>query len=249
MTKPDLDKRMALRERPDRTPVMFQNWRDLLFIHWEIDAETIQRTLPAGLQVDTFQDRAYIGIVPFFMKDVRPNFLPAVPGISDFMEVNVRTYVYDRAGSPGVWFYSLDANQWLAVKTARWTYSLPYFYADMRAQFDADNTIDYHSHRHGADSASHFQYRGSLTTRRAEPDTLEFFLLERYLLFAHSASNGKLYSGRVYHTPYPIVDAEVARWDDHLLSLNGFASPGRMPDNILMSPGVEVEIFALEALG
>ncbi len=93
---------------------MYQNWRNLLFLHWEYDVEAIQSTLPEGLRVDTFAGKAYLGIVPFFMEDVHPRFFPTIPGLSDFQEVNVRTYVSDHRGIPGVWFYSLDANQWLA---------------------------------------------------------------------------------------------------------------------------------------
>lgn len=98
---------------------MYQRWRDLLFLHWEYPVEQIQQTLPPGLRVDTYHGQAYLGIVPFFMCDIRPRFLPAVRGISHFLELNLRTYVYDEAGVPGVWFYSLDANQRLAVKVAR----------------------------------------------------------------------------------------------------------------------------------
>jgi len=126
---PTASQRLAACERPSVQPVMFQQWRDLLFLHWEYPAEAIQATLPAGLFVDTFAGKAYLGVVPFFMQKIRPRFLPAVPGISDFMELNLRTYVHDRAGVPGVWFYSLDANQWLAVQVARNFFHLPYEYA------------------------------------------------------------------------------------------------------------------------
>ncbi len=112
---------------------MFQQWRDLLFLHWEYSAAAIQATLPEGLFVDTFGGKAYLGVVPFFMRNIRPRFLPAVPGISDFMEMNLRTYLHDRAGVPGVWFYSLDANQWLAVKIARRFFHLPYEHARAKA--------------------------------------------------------------------------------------------------------------------
>ncbi len=99
---PDEAGRLALRLRPPARAVMFQQWRDLLFLHWEFSVAEIQRTLPEGLFVDTFAGKAYLGIVPFFMQNIRPRFLPAVPGLSNFMEMNLRTYVHDRAGVPGV---------------------------------------------------------------------------------------------------------------------------------------------------
>ena len=81
---------------------MYQQWRDLLFLHWEYSAAAIQATLPDGLFVDSFDGKAYLGVVPFFMRNIRPRFLPAVPGISNVMELNLRTYVHDPAGVPGV---------------------------------------------------------------------------------------------------------------------------------------------------
>lgn len=81
---------------------MYQEWRDLLSLHWEYSVAAVQATLPDGLFVDAFGGKTYLGLVPFFMRNIRPRFLPAVPGISNFMELNLRTYVYDRSGVPGV---------------------------------------------------------------------------------------------------------------------------------------------------
>jgi hypothetical protein len=76
-----------------------QRWSELLFAHWKIDAPTVQATLPRGLFVDTFAGDAYIGVVPFFMQRVRPAWLPPLPWISWFLELNVRTYVHDENGN------------------------------------------------------------------------------------------------------------------------------------------------------
>ena len=127
-TMPTNAQRLLLRQRPvGRTVVMKQAWRNLAFLHWRMPVDVVQRTLPPGLTVDTFDGAAYIGLVPFYMRRIRPRFLPPVPGLSWFLEVNVRTYVIDHNGVPGVWFYSLDANQWFAVKIARRFFKLPYF--------------------------------------------------------------------------------------------------------------------------
>lgn len=178
-----LSTRLKMREQPaNHAPVMYQKWRQLLFLHWQFNASEIQRTLPAGLFVDTFEGNAYLGLVPFFMKDVRPRFLPALPCISNFQELNVRTYVHDRNGTPGVWFYSLDANQWLAVFLARTFYNLPYQHAQMSAKrSQQQGVIEYCSQRRGtaANLASHFNYHPLGQPFFAEPATLEFFLVER----------------------------------------------------------------------
>ena len=243
----DASQRLAARDRPVGNAVMYQQWRDLLFLHWEYPAAAIQQTLPDGLFVDAFDGKAYLGIVPFFMRNIRPRFLPAVPGISNFMELNLRTYVHDRSGVPGVWFYSLDANQWLAVKTARRFFHLPYEHAQMRTRRTATGGIHYESARIGGAArgvAYTFEYAPGAELPQPAPGSLEFFLIERYRLYC-KAPDG-LRRGAVFHQPYPLCRAEVTAWDEQLLALNGFTPAGRPPDHIVMSRGVDVEIFPLE---
>ncbi|HEX2852106.1 MAG TPA: DUF2071 domain-containing protein [Opitutaceae bacterium] len=170
-------------------------WTHLLFLHWQWDPAEVQRTLPPGLTVDTFEGNAWIGLVPFFMRDVRPAFFPAVPVLSHFLEFNVRTYVYDAHGRPGVWFYSLDCNRWLAVKTARALFHLKYEHAEMNAQVDAAGAVDYHVCRRGEKRRSRFVYRLDGPTGQAPLGSQEFFLVERYRLFAHDARRDRLLSG------------------------------------------------------
>ena len=226
---------------------MYQQWRDLLFLHWEYPAAAIQETLPDGLFVDTFGGKAYLGVVPFFMRNIRPRLLPAVPGISDFMELNLRTYVHDRAGVPGVWFYSLDANQWLAVKIARRFFHLPYKHAGMKSSRTPEGRIRYEAVRTGERANGEtcvFEYAPAAELSQSSPDSLEFFLIERYRLYS-SAPDG-LRRGAVFHHPYPLCRANVTAWDEHLLTLNGFTPRGRPPDHIVISRGVDVTIFPLE---
>jgi hypothetical protein len=130
---PTLNQRLAHRDKPSAFPVMRQRWSRLLFLHWPMEPDVIQATLPPGLTVDTFDGRAWIGVVPFFMERIRPVFCPPVPGISWFLELNVRTYVHNEQGNSGVWFYSLDCNQPLAVEIARRLFHLPYQHAEMKA--------------------------------------------------------------------------------------------------------------------
>src|SRR5437763_5271452 len=142
MTTIDLAARLAAREPNARRPqVIYQRWESLLFLHWRLPAARIQATLPQELTVDTFNGDAFIGVVPFFMRNVRPVGLPTMPWISDFQELNVRTYVFDPNGTPGVWFYSLDCNQPLAVIAARALTGLEYRNAEMSAM--TGEFIDY----------------------------------------------------------------------------------------------------------
>lgn len=248
-TSPELPQRLAARVRPAGSAVMYQRWGDLLFLHWEYSARAIQSRLPEGLFVDTFGGKSYLGVVPFFMQNIRPRFLPAVPGISDFLEMNLRTYVHDRAGVPGVWFFSLDANQWLAVNIARRFFHLPYEHAKMKSSRTAQGGIRFESVRTGASGAvarSTFDYAPGADLPQPDPGSLEFFLVERYRLY--SAAPGGLRRGAVFHEPYRLCRPELRAWDENLLLLDGFPATGRPPDHAVMSHGVEVAIFPLQPL-
>jgi len=242
---PTIDDRIAATRRPAQAPVMFQRWRDLLFLHWAVDPETIADTLPPGLSVDLHDGKAWIGLVPFFMRGVRPRRLPAVGSLSNFLEMNVRTYVHDDSGRPGVWFYSLDANQPIAVRLARGLFHLPYFHADMSAS-TADGLIDYHCARRGrSETPSRFLYAGGDPLPRPEPGSLEFFLVERYFLFAWKERSKTLAAGQVHHEPYPVRSARCETFSTTALSQAGFPVGERPPDHALFSPGVEVDVFPL----
>lgn len=223
---------------------MLQRWEKLVFLHWRWDAAEIQRTLPPGLFVDTFQGDAWLAIVPFYMRGIRPRFCPPVPGISDFLELNLRTYVHDEQGRPGVWFYSLDCDQPLAVWTARTFFHLPYQHAGMQAPM-TDGWIDYTCHRRGESAPSRFRYQVSGETHTAEPGTLEFFLAERYLLFSQSPRG--IRCGQVHHVPYPLAEAKLDAWDVKPLLQAGFSDPRRPPDHVIGSPGVDVRVYPLMA--
>ncbi|GCE22874.1 YqjF family protein [Dictyobacter kobayashii] len=106
--------------------IMKQSWHELLFAHWPLAPATLQALLPDGFKVDTFEGEAWVGVVPFRMSGVRPRGLFAVPSLSNFPELNVRTYV-SRDGQPGVYFFSLEAANPIAVALARSIFHLPYF--------------------------------------------------------------------------------------------------------------------------
>lgn len=241
---PTLESRLAVCTRPSRPHVLLQRWEKLAFLHWRWDAADIQRTLPPGLFVDTFQGDAWLAIVPFYMRGIRPRFCPPVPGISDFLELNVRTYVHDEQGRPGVWFYSLDCDQPLAVWTARRLFHLPYQHARMQAPM-TDGWIDYTCQRRGEPAQSRLRYQLSAETRTAAPGTLEFFLAERYLLFSPSPRG--IRCGQVHHVPYPLAEAKLDAWDVKPLLQAGFSDPQRPPDHVIGSPGVAVRVYPLTA--
>ncbi len=239
--------RLRERERPRAPCVMYQAWRELLFLHWAVDAAAVQARLPESLRVDCFDGKAWIGVVPFFMRGVRPRFLPSVPGISDFLELNLRTYVVDKQGRPGVWFFSLDTSHRLPVWIARKFFHLPYCHARMEAS-ETGEGIEYCSRRRvltGWDEAQTYRWSRTGAVREAEVGSLEFFLLERYRLFAHDARRDRLYSGQVHHAPYRFCEVDLQAYSKRLFGLNGLETPLGEPDSVIASPGVPVSIQAL----
>ncbi len=247
ISAPTPAQRLAARARPDGCPVMRQRWAGLLFLHWPVDPEIIQARLPEGLFVDTYDGRAWLGVVPFFMERVRPVLLPSVPGLSWFLELNVRTYVHDAEGRPGVWFFSLDCNQPLAVEVARRFFHLPYEHAAMQAALPG-NDIDYRSRRKSPGAVeARYRYERPSSGRLAVEGSLEWFLVERYLLFS-VGKGGRLFCGRVYHPPYQISQARCDAWSTEPLRLNGFEEPDGGPPSMLVAQAVDVRIFPLRKI-
>ena len=222
---------------------MFQGWRRILFLHWMVDPKIVQPTLPGGLSVDTYERAAWIGIVPFCMRRVRPVMLPLLS--SNFLELNLRTYVKDHRGVPGVWFYSLDANDPLAVWAARLFFGLPYTHAKMQVE-GRDEEIKYCCRRCGSSTSLEYRFQPSENIGEAKLGSLEFFLVERYRLFAFR--RGRLLTGRVYHSPYQLTNATVSKLDKDLFKLDGLLSPSGPPNNVLYSPGVDVTVYPVEVV-
>jgi hypothetical protein len=178
------------------------------------------------------------------MERIRPAFLPPLPWLSWFLELNVRTYVHDEQGLPGVWFYSLDCNQPLAVQLARRCFRLPYFHARMTAR-RSGGVIDYCCARRGSREAR-YRWTAAADTRTATPGSLEFFLLERYVLFTTDAAGG-IYCGRVHHEPYRFGATEVESLSAEPARLAGFDLKGE-PCSLLAAKHVDVQIFKLQGV-
>ena len=231
--------------RPRGRPAGFQRWRNLLFVHWDVPAEAVRDTLPPHLELDTFDGRAWLGAVAFTMRDVSPWWSPSVPGISNFHELNLRTYVLHN-GEPGVWFYSLDAAASIAVIIARLGWKLPYHRARMQLDVDASD-VRYTSQRRWpgptpADFSAHYtigEPRGIAT-----PGTLEHFLVERYLLFT-VGGGGQILRGHVHHEPYPLFDVKLHDVQESLIAAAGIDGRPEAHATVHYSPGVDVDVYAL----
>ncbi|MFL5947486.1 MAG: YqjF family protein [Gaiellaceae bacterium] len=191
---------------PEGSWVMAQTWDDLLFAHWRAPADALRALLPVGLDLDLFQDEAWIGITPFRVTGLRARGLPPLPFVSSFLELNTRTYV-TAGGKPGIWFFSLDASSELAVLAARYGYKLPYYRAEMQAG-QRGGELAYDSRRRDAKGPpAAFQARYGPDGDLLEPDprSLAHFLTERYCLY--TVDDGRLKRGEIHHPPWPLQPA------------------------------------------
>lgn len=187
---------------------MHQAWHELLFMHWQIEPSVLQRVMPAALELDTFDGSAWLAVVPFEMRDVRPRFIPAVPLLSFFPELNVRTYV-TQDERPGVYFFSLDAANPIAVELARRFFHLPYRNADMTCVWDGA-WVNYASRRTEANAppaALNARYRPVGASFEAERGSLEYFLTARYCLYT-TDKQGRVLRGEIHHPPWQLQRAE-----------------------------------------
>lgn len=209
--------------------VMAQTWHDLLFAHWPITAEKLRPLIPSSLRIDTFEGRAWLGVVPFRMTGVRPRGAPALPWVSAFPELNVRTYV-TYGGKPGVWFFSLDAANSVAVAAARTLFHLPYFHARMSCVSEGE-AIRYRSRRKHpgmASGALRARYGPAGPVFHAAPGSIEHFLTERYCLYA-ATPLGCILRCEIHHPPWPLQLAEAEFTENTMPASDGIAAPEGTP--------------------
>jgi uncharacterized protein YqjF (DUF2071 family) len=213
---------------------MAQTWHDLLFAHWPVDPAMLRPSIPRPLVLDTYEGQAWVGVVPFRMSDVHLRQIPvAAPWLSAFPELNVRTYVTAPSGAkPGVWFYSLDAGNPVAVAVARVWYHLPYYAARMRCRHAGAGTgIHYRSRRShpGAPPADFVaRYSPGGPAFHATPGSLEDWLTARYCLYTRDGQ-GRVWRGEIDHAPWPLQHAQADLRFGALTAQHGIHLPDTPP--------------------
>ncbi len=237
----------ATTHRPWHLPrmpwLMAQSWHDLLFIHYPLDPAQLAPHIPAGLRLDTFAGQAWLAVVPFWMSGVRPRWLPAVPPVSRFLELNLRTYVTDAAGSkPGVWFFSLEASNPLAVWVARSLFHLPYMHAQMLWEGNTYASVRTHAGEPPARFVARYAPSGAATA--AAPGTLVHWLTERYCLYTRTAS-GHLLRGNIHHLPWVLQPATLDLLENTLAAPYGIELP-TTPPLLHFARRLDVLVWALE---
>jgi uncharacterized protein len=249
---------------PERTWIMFQRWNDLLFAHWALEPERVRPLVPPELELDLFDGRAWVGIIPFWMSKVHLRGLPSLPGSGTFPELNLRTYVrlpLEQKGQsvehsvqvrtasaeiskPGVYFFSLDAASLPAVLAARVSFGLPYFWSKMSVKGAARDQIEYSStrrqHPNPADVKVDYAPDGPPIDRKSE---LDIFLTERYCLYV--VRRGQVHRAQIHHLPWPLQPAEAEFRENTVAAAHGFQL-SEPPHTLHFVKRLDVLIFAPE---
>ncbi len=222
---------------PVKHPVMKQQWRDLAYIHWRYDPHEVQALLPDGIEVDTFDGSAWVGLIPFSMRNISFPFIPPVPYFGSFPEVNVRTYV-KRNGVPGVWFFSLDVNRLIPAFFARLTYFIPYCWGKASHKKTAAKLLTSVNRRWPSKSSTRIEL--SIGERIEEPGELAHFLSARWGLYSKGFA-GRLRYAPVDHEQWELYSASIDTLNDNLVTAAGLSAPTGEA-HVMFSPGVSVRI-------
>ena len=230
--------------RPVTRPVMFQSWRSLTFLHWAYEPAEIRRHLPPQVALDTFDGAAWIGLTPFMLTGLRPPFVPALPWISSFPEMNVRTYVVGPDGERGIWFFTLEADRLMAVAGARMFYGLPYRWARM--------SVRRHAWRVEYASVRHWPFRSAQsricveTGNRIESSQFDRFVTARFRLYTRAM--GRIVAAQIEHEPWPLQEARVITLDQNVIQACNLSHPSAHP-HALHSSAIHVRIGRPQIVG
>ncbi len=231
----------------DRRAVLRQRWNELAYFHWPYEPATVQRLLPPGMRVDTFDGAAWVGLIPFEMRDVQFGRSPPMRRLGTFIEVNVRTYVTDGLGRRSVWFFSLDVPRSAAVAVARSVFGLPYCWAH------AEHSVDGDRHRYqtqrrwpaGEQAGADIRFRVAARIPDNETCALDHFLYARWAMVAQRRQ--QLSYGRVDHPRWPLHGVDAVEIDQTLIEAAGLPTPDGTP-HAHYSPGVDVRIAWYEKI-
>ncbi|MCM3782607.1 DUF2071 domain-containing protein [Neobacillus mesonae] len=230
--------------------VMKQVWKDLLFVHWPLSPEELEPSIPLGLDLDTRDGKAWVTISPFRMDPIQIRGVPAIPGVSRMLELNVRTYVI-KNGKPGVFFFTLEASNPIAVTAARLVGHLPYNTAHMDISSHSGRFHYLSSRKTAVEGNAIFEGKYAPKDNEvfnAEKGTLLYWLTERYCLYTSDAKS-TIYSGDIHHPPWPLQEAELQMQQNTLLSLTGIAVDAMMPPSLLTyTKQLEVLIWPIKSV-
>ncbi|WP_430613118.1 YqjF family protein [Flavobacterium sp. JP2137] len=220
--------------------VYYQEWNEVCFMHWKVDSEALEKLLPPGVALDLFEGEAWVSLVPFTMERIRPSFLPAFAPISNFHEINLRTYVV-KDGKPGVYFLNIESAKWLSTLLAKKLSGLPYENASISRKTDGNQQL-YSS----LNTLKGFRISARFTTsaRKTAKSPLEIWLTERYCLYVDQGA--KLYCYDIHHLEWELEEVTLQQLTiDYQIGGIALQQP---PHHLNYSKGIRVVAWDKELL-
>lgn len=219
---------------PPNKWIYYHEWNNALFLHWKVPLQSLRKLVPIEFEIDTFDGNAYISLVAFSMQEIRPKYLPSVEFISNFDEINLRTYIKN-GNKTGVYFLQIEAEKSLSVFIAKFLSGLPYQKAEMdfkpqcyKSFFPLNNC--------------HLDVNFELKNSHNEKSELEYWLTERYCLFLKH--NNELFTYDIHHLEWELNYVDIKKL--HLQYQIGDIQLTANPDLVNYSPGVQVLAWGRE---
>lgn len=226
---------------PEKRWIWYQEWNRVVLLHWKVPVSIIRTLVPEVLEIDTIGGDAWVSVVPFTMNRIRPRGLPAVPIVSDFDEVNLRTYVTDGKKN-GVYFLSIQAQKVLSVMIAKGISGLPYEKAEISRSTDGDlDSYRLRNSAHGLKLDASYQIKDEIVAKT----DLDRWLTERYCLYAGTSE--RLYRYEIHHREWPLRNIRVDQLN-HNYRVGEELLSKRVPDLCHYSPGVQVVAWKRERI-
>ena len=231
--------------------IMKQDWKNLLFLHWSIPVKTIRQHIPEELEIETYNNSAWIGIIPFQMRNLRPSFLFPIPPISNFTEINLRTYVKDKYNRKGVWFFSLDTQNPFGNWLAQSFFHLNYRFA--QTEFSTTHTqsntckFSFPNTQYPEQTLS-WEHTEDTFMPSKSPESLECFLTERYRLFSYNHNKNTLLTGTLSHDRYRLNRPKLLKYSTDLFASNEIEFTNIHPESILACRETKVDVYPIETV-
>lgn len=213
---------------PDEKWKFYQEWNNAIFLHFKVDLEELKKHVPKELEIDLFQGESWVSVVAFTMEKIRPKNIPAFSPISNFHEINIRTYV-KKNNKTGVYFLSIEGGTKLSCKIAKFISDLPYRYSLIERSSKHYSSIN-------LDFKDELCFEFKIGKQIKHKSELDNWLTERYALFQETDNYINEYE--IHHLPWLVNDVEVKSLKCFYPRFKNLLN--NKPDKMQYSKGVKV---------
>ncbi len=213
---------------PDEKWKFYQEWNNAIFLHFKVDLEELKKHVPKELEIDLFQGESWVSIVAFTMEKIRPKNIPAFSPISNFHEINIRTYV-KKNNKTGVYFLSIEGGTKLSCKIAKYISDLPYRYSLIERSSKHYSSIN-------LKFKDELCFKFEIGKQIEKKSELDNWLTERYALFQETDNYINEYE--IHHLPWLVNDVEVKSLKCFYPRFKNLLN--NKPDKMQYSKGVKV---------